>query len=279
MSKKNTEKATEYLNALAQENKLDDATKANLLKVLENEGVANALGEGFLRHDEFSNQMDGFKKSQEEFEGEKKLQKDWYGGAVTTFEANKARSAELQTTIDERDVQLQAYRDSYGDPPNAGTHGTNGTNGAGNNPPFDTSKFMTVDAHEKALRERDASIISVVKGANRLSMDHYMKFGTQLDMDALEKIAVEKGLPLNAAYSELIAPQVAEQQKTARDEDLKKAKEEGRQEAMRDHNMPTDDTPSAPHVIHDAMKPEDAPEGAGREAFLAGMRETAGKGA
>lgn len=276
MSKKNTDKATEYLRGLAQEHKLDEGVTASLLKVLENEGVANALGEGFLRHDEFSSQMDGFKKSQEEFEGEKKGWKDWYGDAVKTFESSKGTSAELQTKLDASDTQLRAYRESYGDPPGAGSQGNNGNNGAGDNPPFDTSKFMTRDDHEKALRERDANTIGVIKGAYQLGMDHFIKFGTPLDMNAMEKIAVEKGLPLNAAYSELIAPQVAEQQKTAQDEALKKAKEEGRQEAMRDHKIPNDDAPSAPHIIFDAPKPEDAPEGAGKEAFLGEMRKSVG---
>lgn len=276
---KNTDKTVAYLSALAQEHKLDDAAKANLLKVFESEALAEALGGDVLRHADFSRNSDELRKEKDEFDTERKEQKNWYGGAVQQFEANKTKSAELQTTLDERDAQLQRYRESYGDPPGAGARDNNGNNGAGDNPPFDTSKFMTVEAHEKALRERDANIIGVVKGANRLSMDHYMQFGTQLDMDALEKIAVDTGLPLNAAYQELIAPQVAEKQKTAHDEAIKKAKEEGRQEAMRDHKIPTDDNPSAPHLIFDAVKKEDAPEGTGREAFLGGYAEPPGKSA
>lgn len=273
---KNTEKTVEYLNTLAQENKLDDATKANLLKVFENAALAEALGGDVLRHADFSRNSDELRKEKDEFAGEKKEWKGWYGGAVQDFEASKAAKADLQTKLDASDAQLKTYRDSYGDPPGAGAQGNNGNNGAGNNPPFDTSKFMTREDHEKALRQVEANSIGVIKSVGKLTAEHILRFKAAPDFDALEKIAVETGLPINDAYQKLIAPQVAEQAKTAQDEALKKAKEEGRQEAMRDHKIPTDDTPSAPHIIFDAVKPEDAPEGAGREAFLGGMREPVG---
>ena len=273
---KNTDKTVEYLNTLAQENKLDDATKANLLKVFESEALAEALGGDVLRHADFSRNSDELRKEKDEFEGEKKLQKDWYGGAVTTFEANKAKSAELETSLSERDTQLKSYRDTYGDLQGADAPGPNGNNGAGDNPPFDASKYMTREDHEKALQARDVNTIGVIKGAYRLGMDHYTKFGTPLDMDAVEKIAVEKQLPMNAAYAEHIAPQVAEQQKTEHEKQMKEAKEEGRQEALRDHQVPTDNAPSLSHVFHDQAKPEDAPAGAGKDAFMEGIREQPG---
>ena len=63
---------------------------------------------------------------------------------------------------------------------------------------------------KKDLDEREGRMIQIVKQGMRIASSHAAKFGEPLDTDALEKVAVEKGLTLDRAYEEMIRPRVEE---------------------------------------------------------------------
>lgn len=73
-------------------------------------------------------------------------------------------------------------------------------------PGFDPSKFVSREDLEKSLGDVQGRVGNVMKVGLRLASKHAAKFNEELDIDALEKIAVEKGLPLEMAYNELVRP-------------------------------------------------------------------------
>lgn len=257
---KGTDKAKEYFQSLAQEQKLSKDETATFLKVLENEKIAEDMGLSLLRHDEFSRNMDAHKKDVDEFGKTKEEWKGWYAD----FLAAKRADGDKFADYDQIKAENASYQKEYGDLD--GTH-------KDTPPAFDASKFISREQLAKELATRDGYTTTVIKKANQLSMNHFQEFGKPLDMDALEKTAVEGNVSLDEAYSQIVTPARTEVSKVAGEKAVKEAYEKGRQDTMTKHKLPTDDKPSVPHPLFDQKDADKA--GSPREAFVTGYEETA----
>ena len=255
---KGKDKAKEYFSSLAQENKLSEDETAALLKVLENDKIAEDMGLSFLPHDEFSRSMDGHKKNVEEFGKTKDEWKSWYATALQSTKANDEKFADY----DQLKAENLSYQKEYGD--------LDGTSKDGP-PPFDASKFISREDLAKELATRDGYTTTVIKKAVGLGMSHFEEFGKRLDMDALEKTAVEGNVSLDEAYSQIVAPARAEVSKAAGEKAVKEAYEKGAQDTMLKHKLPTDDKPSVPHPFFDQKEADKA--GSPRDAFVSAYEE------
>ena len=116
---------------------------------------------------------------------------------------------------------------------------------AGLPPEFDTSKFVTRDDIQKQLSDRDARYAGVIKQMGRLASKHAVDFKEALDVDQLEKLAMETNLPLDVAYERMIGPRMEEARKTAAEAEKKAYAEQAVKDALSRHSLPTDPTPQA----------------------------------
>lgn len=256
---KGTDKAKEYLESLAQTHKLSDDETGVLLKVLENEKVAEDMGLGVLRHDEFSRSMDGLEKDKAEFGKTKDEWKSWYAEVLSAQKADGDKYADY----DKLKADNLSYQKEFGDL--EGTH-------KDIPPAFDASKFISREQMEKEFATRDGYTTTVIKKAVGLGMNHYQEFGKPLDMDALEKAAVQGNVSLDEAYNQLVAPARAEVSKAAGEKAVKEAYDKGAQDTMLKHKLPTDDKRSVvPHPLFD-QKDADKAESP-KEAFVSGYEE------
>lgn len=208
----------QYLEKLAQDAGLDEASKAVFLKVIGDEKLLKPLDDGFLRQEDYSRNMDTLAKARTEFEATQKSWRDWYAEATTR---DAQREEELLT--------LRAKAGGAGG--GGGGNGNGGGNGGGGN---GTEKFLT----EKQIQEREGRMISIVKQGMRLASRHAAKFSEELDVDALEKLAVEKGLTLDRAYDEYVRPRVEAAQKAEHDLAIKKAHDDGVVEGLSKRDVP-----------------------------------------
>jgi hypothetical protein len=124
--------------------------------------------------------------------------------------------------------------------------------------PFDTSKFLTKDDLQKFAQDSGARTAAVIKSVARISTRHGAKFKDELDVDAIEKIASENNLPLEAAYEKWIAPRVDSQRTEEFEAKLKAAREEGAKDALSRYKLPVDHVPSESAPIYSRSRSANA---------------------
>lgn len=107
----------------------------------------------------------------------------WYERTKPTVEQIMKRNAEIE-------AKLKEYEEGGGTLPSG----------------FDPSKYVSREDLEKSLGDVQGRVGNVMKVGLKLASSHAAKFGEALDIDQLEKIAVERGLPLELAYNEMIRP-------------------------------------------------------------------------
>lgn len=205
---------TAYLESLAQTAGLADEDKAALKKVLSNQKFAEEVGKGIKRQDEFSRGMDDIRTQAQKLEADKKSWTDWYQNAV-------ARDAE-------REEELQRLK--------AGTTTASTTTA--------TTSAANGGLTKKELEEAQGRMVQIIKQMGRVSSRHAAQFHEELDVDAVEKIALEKGLTVDKAYEEYVAPRVKELQEQSFAEKLKAAREEGLREGLSKRDVPDEGSKS-----------------------------------
>lgn len=204
-------------------------------EILKDDKVAGKLKEGVLARAEFSSQMDALKAEKEQFSNEVAEAKTkinewqkWYGDAT----------AEYAAAVNE----VKRYREEFGDLEN------------GRKP-----KGMSQEEFEQRLQSefktRETAYLKFMDDLSDLKLEHKDRFKERLDTNEVYKIAGEKNLPLDVAYKVYIADREDALRTADVEERIKKAREEGAQEALRTHNLPT--VPSSSAVVHavDAYKP------------------------
>jgi hypothetical protein len=218
--------AAEYLESLAQTAGLDDESKAGLKKALGNAKFVEEVGKGIKRQDEFSRGMDDLRTEKQKVEQQISQWRDWYNTAVTNDAA--------------REEELVALRAKAGTPTGTPTV-------------TPTATGLT----KKELEEREGRMISIVKQGMRLASRHAAKFGEELDTEALEKLAVEKGLTLDRAYEELVRPRVEAAAKADFDAKLKEAHEQGLREGLSKRDLPGEGAKSFHPIFGHTKQVED----------------------
>ena len=209
----------QYIEQLAQSAGLSDEEKAGLLKAASNEKVAKTLGDDILRQSDYSRNMDALRADRQKWEA-------WYADSLQWRASEEARIAALA---------------------NGGNPNPNPA------PTFDQEAYkkMLLDEVGKKSQAQEQQFIGLLKTGLSLVGRHMAEFREPLDVDALAKVAVEKGQTLDTAYNDLVAPRRAEAQKAKFDADLKAAREAGAREFASTHKIPIDTAPREHHPLLD----------------------------
>jgi hypothetical protein len=214
--------AKEYAEQLAQSAGLSQEEKDSLLKVVANEKAAKALEEGVMLRSDYSRQSDALKA-----EGQKTAK--YYSDLVAWEAQRKTEWEQAMAGVDK------------------------GAPGQVINGEYITKKDLEAieQKYQQQAKQQEGSFITIAKVMGRLASRHANEFHEELDTDALEKIAVEKQLPLMQAYDALMAPRRTEAQTAARAAEIAKAKEDAVREYRSTHKLPIDSGPREQHVIFD----------------------------
>lgn len=102
-----------------------------------------------------------------------------------------------------------------------------------------------------ALQQRDQAYVGLTKSVAKATSDYISRFREPLDVDAVEKIALERGMSFDTAYKEFISPKVEAQRTVENEAALKAAREEGFRDAMSKHKIPADSAPREQHPFFD----------------------------
>lgn len=129
-------------------------------------------------------------------------------------------------------------------------------------PSFDTSKFYTKDDVTNQLNELKANFAGVIKDGLKIASRHAAKFGEELDVDAVEKLAQERRVPLQTAYELYVGPRLQEQQTKKYQEEREAYAKQKVDEYITTHNLPTDPNPpsSGVNYLHHKANPDDIPK-------------------
>lgn len=234
--------AKEYLEQLAQSAGLSQEEKDNLLKVAGNEKFSKGLEDGVMMRSDYSRNMDAL-------QAEKKKTLDYYTDLVKTTDAN-------QKTLNQYAAAVQAYEAQYGP-----LEGAGGTRRETVQPV--QGDFISKKDLDERLNQLNANYITVVKAMGRVASQHAVEFKEPLDVDALEKLAVERNLPIQQAYDEWVKPRRDKLTQEQFDAKLEAARKEGAREFASTHKIPVDTQPREYHVIfdQDATKQVETKEG------------------
>ena len=199
-----------------------EAQRAAVKEALELDGVKTVVKDRVLARSDYSALMD--EAAAELAEGRQKITEwtNWYGTASTEF----ANTTAALTEYEKRFGKL----DGTGNP--------------------QVKPGMTKEEMEASLdamlQPRDAAAIDVADLLTDLKLEYRDQFKEKLDSKALIKFAMDKRLPLDVAYSQFVAPKVAEKQKAEFDAAIKAAKEDGAREYATSHKLPIMPTGSEP---------------------------------
>lgn len=241
----------QYIDQLAQTAGLSQEEKDAILKVTANEKFAKGLGDDVLRQQDYSRNMDALKT-------EKAKWSDWYQKALTADQQRAQELADYQT-------QLAAYEAAYGKVDGTQRQVIQGVQTA------DLDKFRK-ELEEKD-KVRDSQMISLLKGMGRIASQHAVEFKETLDTDALEKVAMERNLPLMQAYEEMVRPRREEKSTLARAEELKLAREEGARDALSKHHLPVDTGAKEYHPFFNPGDPKQQVEYTSKDGRLSPTAE------
>lgn len=208
----------------------DDATVNAFLAVANNESVTPRMQKLINRATDDFDSMHGRVKA---YETKEQQYQSWYQNANAQYEQAMA--------------ELTAYRNGGG-------------SAAGEPPPVDLSKYLTKEDLLKQLQERDSRYAGTLKDIAKITSRHASKYGEELDVDTLEKIAVENNLPLQAAYDRYIAPREEDRRNRDFEAKLKAAKEEGARDALSRHKLPVDPVPSEQSLLYHRPAESDIPK-------------------
>jgi hypothetical protein len=112
----------------------------------------------------------------------------------------------------------------------------------------------------------------------RISADYTKRFQDTLDVDAVEKLALEKGLPLDQAYKEYIAPKEQAATEARHKDEIEKAKAEAVRDFQSRMKLPVDTRPKEAHPYFDRKSPEAGKtdqdqDRSSREEFMKGWND------
>lgn len=220
--------AKAYMTKLAQAPGLDAETKAALLKAADDADVAKMVAEDTMLRSDYS-------RSKDELDKQMKTNVDYYNKLVATEDHN--------TKL------ISTYKERYGEITDDGSKKPLVATGA---------DVITKKEHEDSMNRMGQQSIQVTKVAMWASSDYMHRFGKVLDPDALEKHALEKGMPLRQAYDDFIKPLVTEQDTKKNAEAIELAKAEAVRDYASKNKLPVDSTKEATPFLSNVLKSNDA---------------------
>lgn len=219
--------AKTYMAELAQSPGLDEDVKAALLKAADNAELAKKVSKDIMAAPDYSRAMDDLTK-------QKKENVDYYNKLVATESHNQGI--------------IKKYEDAYGALPEDGKKPLVVTG----------ADVITKKEHEESINRIGQQSIQVTKVAMWASSDYMHRFGKVLDPDALEKHALEKGMPLRQAYDDFIKPLVTEQDTKKNAEAIELAKAEAVRDYASKNKLPVDSTKEPTPFLSNVLKSNDA---------------------
>lgn len=229
----------EYLAGLLKDAGLAQPEQEALTKAFANEKVANA----FVPRPDFSRALD---EKDTAFKNLQSQTTDYYQKELERTRQNEEAVRKAQEAV-------QRYVATYGELPNDGSSNPGAARAAA------AADSLSRKDLDEILAKRDGQTLFLMKQMGRIASRHAVKFGEELDTDALEKFAVEHQLPVNVAYDQWVAPRIAEKQNQDWDTKLKAAREEGLREGLSKAKVPIDSAPREPHPFFDRTPPDKAP--------------------
>lgn len=209
-----------YYEGMLKQAGVSEAKRQALVAQLDDAEVAKALADDAiaprLRQDEFSRNMDALKT-------DKQKTAEYYQTLVT-WKADQQRILDEAAANGGRQEVIQQVQP-------------------------DLAKLEK--KWEEQLAQRDGQMIGLLKTGMSLASQHAVEFKERLDVDALEKIAIDKKVSLQQAYDEYVAPRRAETTQAQRTAEIAKAREEGAREFASKHKIPVDTQPREYHVLLD----------------------------
>ena len=220
----------QYIAQLAQTAGLSDDEKANLLKVAENEKFSKGLEENILLRSDYSKNMDALKAEKD------KAAKEWQ----EYYQKELTRVANDKKVLDQYAARVQAYEQQYGsiDDGKVVTQQVQ-------------SDFLKKEDVDKMLQQQGNQMLTILEWVGQKPIQHYKTFGEPLDVSAVKKIAMEKGVSLDQAYAEYSSPMAEARQKAEVEKRVADAKAEGAREFASTHKLPIDAKPREYHPIFD----------------------------
>ncbi len=214
----------QYFSRVLAEAGLDDAVRTATLAALTNPKVATPLTELIRRGTDDFNSMKG---RVDAFQSKEAEYKTWYDNA----------NGEYVKAIQARDAALAALNGTVV-PVQNGNGVTNYTS------------TVTKEDLVRMLAEQQNRTAAVVKTGLRLASRHAVQFKEELDVDALEKIALEKNLPLDIAYEQYVKPRVEAQAAEKVKLDTEAAVKKAVDDYASKHHLPADEVPTMQSFLH-----------------------------
>lgn len=254
---------TSYWQKLAKEQGLSEKAVASVLEVLSDEAAGKAFAQAFVPQSDYSRDLD---KTRDEWKGkadaaaaEKAKYDEWYEKTAKPAYEHNIKVAD----------KLKQYENEFG--------ALNGEPPVNKTP----ADVVTKAEFEEAIARMSGNTARVMKDVSSISFDHYKRFNEPMDVEALEKFAVENNLPIRLAYDKMIEPKVRERETAEWEAKLKAAKEEGARDFASRNRVPVETAPAEPHPFFDRKEvskdtSELAQSRASREAFMAALAEPAG---
>lgn len=216
----------QYWQELAKKAGLSDEKAKAVLDALGDETVHKAFAEGFVPTSHYHSTLD---KQKGEYEGQLKAANE----KLTGYDKWYRETAQPAYTQYQQAFQnLKRYEELYGPIEN----NADARRAA-------TATGLTKEEVQKMLEQRDVAYASLSKDIAYATTDYLQRFKEPLDMDALEKYAIEKNLPIRQAYKEFVNPKLEEARTTEFEAKLKAAREEGARDALSKHKLPVDTKP------------------------------------
>jgi len=256
------ENLTEYWQEIAKKSGLSEDQIKSVSDALGQEPVSKAFSQAFMT---VSDHHSSFDKAKREWETEKqrwnteKQQYDtWYRETALPEYERFTKSQEA----------LKQYKDLYGE-----------LDGGNRQVATPTGDVLTRKEFEEELKRRDQAYVGLTKAASRATLDYYNRFKEPLDLDELEKFAVERSLPLDQAYNAYIQPKVDAANRAEWEVKLKTAREEGYRDAISKARIPVETQPKEYSPFFDPDKPKvdvsdpDAMRRSARDEFFGAWNE------
>ena len=193
----------EFVGDILKDISVSDTNKQALLEVVKNPTVAKRLEESALRQSDYS------KKIQEQKDLLKKTQDYWDG--LTTWKTDKEREfAETEKLLKKRLID-------------------EGVDVGGKDKGEVTRESLNELANQSVLYQNTIT---------RLGMQYLKDFNEVIDTDELMKIANSNRVNISQAYDLYTKPKREEIQKSEFDKAIAKAREEGKEEAVKNFSLP-----------------------------------------
>lgn len=206
----------EYFEQLCKEAGMDDTSTAALVAAASNEKLSPKLS-GLIKtaQDDYSAQLGRVKA----LEADITKWKEWGGNTTSQYQT-------LATELQKAKADLASI-----------------TNDPNPNSNLDLTKYLTKDDLTAVAKEMGERYAKAIKSTGRIASRHAARYSEELDTEAVDKLAGELGLSLEAAYDKWIEPREKEKNEKALNERIQRERKEAVEDWASRHQLPVDPGP------------------------------------